>query len=165
MEMDKPLSAILERSLELHRDMLALAEKKREVVLSGQIQALQNFLEEETQLVEALEAVEQERLQYVQKLVPAADDARQVTVSELIRKMSEEERRVIQGQMRELLRLVEQLQQENDQNQALVDESLQHVRHSLDVLTTHPSDEYTYRPQQQTSTGNRGSSGFFDQKA
>lgn len=165
MNLGKQLSAVLERSIELHRDMLALAERKREVVLSGQIQALQDFLVEETGLLEQLEAVEQERLQCVRQIVPTAEDARHVTLSKLIRQMSEEERRVIQGQMRELLHLVEQLQQENDQNQSLVDESLQHVQHSLDVLMTHPIDDYTYRPQQQASTGINGSSGLFDRKA
>ena len=64
----KQLSAILDELIELHRELLAVAEKKRKVVMSGQPpDALQNLLKEEDALIAKLETVEEERLKCVGK--------------------------------------------------------------------------------------------------
>lgn len=163
--MFKQLSTILEKTLRLHRQMLATAEKKREVVISGQIHALQDLMKEESDLIEQLAEVEQERLKCVEQIVPASGEGRQIPLSQLLEQMNEHDRTLIQGQMKELLRLVEQVKRENEQNQTLIQESLQHVRHTLNVLTTHPTDDYLYNPKQQPAAGNQGASGMFDRKA
>lgn len=163
--MFKQLSSILGKSLDLHRQILALAEKKREVVISGQLDDLQSLLKEETRLLEQLGEVEQERLECVRQIVPTAGDARQVTLSQLLEQMEERDRQAIQTQMKELLRLIEQLKRENEQNETLVRESLQHVQHTLNVLTTSPADDYLYNPRQQSTTGSKNTSGIFDRKA
>lgn len=163
--MFKQLSAILDQLIELHRELLTVAQKKRKVVISGQPDALQNLLKEEDALIAKLETVEEERLKCVGQIAPAAKDVRHVTLQQLLEQTNERERAVIQGQMKRLLQLIEQLKRENELNQTLLRESLQHTRHVLDVITKHPSEDYVYSPKQQPSAENIGASGIFDRKA
>lgn len=163
--MFKQLSAILDQLIELHRELLTVAEKKRKVVISGQPDALQNLLKEEDALIAKLETVEEERLKCVGQIAPAAKDVRHVTLHQLLEQMDERDRTAIQGQMKQLLQLIEQLKRENELNQTLVHESLQHVQHTLNVLTKHPAEDYLYGPRQQEPAENRESSGIFDRKA
>lgn len=163
--MFKQLSTILEKSLQLHQQLLATAEKKREVVISGQVGALQDLLKEETNLIKQLGEVERERLKCVEQIASSAEDGKQIRLSQLLEQMNERDRTVIQRQMKQLLQLVEQVKRENEQNQTLVHQSLQHVQHTLNVLTNHPTDDYVYNPKQQSAAGNQGTSGMFDHKA
>lgn len=162
--MYKTLSANLEKLIAGHKDMLALAEKKRDVIISGQIDGLQALLQEESNLMEQLADLEQERLTCVREMVPTSADAKQVTLSQLLGQMSEQDRDTIQGQMKELLHIIEQLKQENAQNEMLVRDSLSHVQHTLNVLTVSPTEDYLYHPKEQ-QTEPKGTSGLFDRKA
>lgn len=163
--MFKQLSAILERTRALHEALLSLAQHKREVVISGQIDRLNELLKEEEQLVDQLEKVEEERLACVRKIIPDVGEEQPVTISQLLERMDAHDRNVIQEQMKALLHLVEQLKLANEQNQELVQESLNFTQHTLNVLTANPTEDYLYTPKQSAADANSRTSGLFDRKA
>lgn len=157
------LSAVMARLIHLHRQLLAVADRKREVVISGEIDPLQSLLKEEAGLIDQVQDAEEERLQAMARYVSDAEDVRQVTLSGLVERMAPREREKIREQMEELTALVRQLKRTNEQNETLVDQSLQYVRHTLNVLTQ-PADDYVYHPQAHKPQEQMGS-GVFDRKA
>lgn len=159
------LTAVLQALLDVHRQLLRLAERKREVIVAGKLPALQSLVKEETELVEQLKRLEQERTNLVQRMVPASSGERKVTLSQLLEQVDDEKRTRIQRLMKDLLDVIEQLQKENEQNQTLVKESLQYVQQTINVLTANPADDYLYRPKQSSDRTGQGTASMFDQKA
>ncbi|MGZ4107217.1 MAG: flagellar protein FlgN [Tumebacillaceae bacterium] len=136
----KPLLSVVEAILKEHQQLLELATRKKQVLIKGDMEALHLIVQEENQFVHRIERLEQERIGAGRLLavrfgVPVTEltASKVVTMAE-----SPEEAQRIQELTDTLRAVVAELKQLNDLNTQLIQQSLQFVRTSIEVLTEAP---------------------------
>jgi flagellar biosynthesis/type III secretory pathway chaperone len=122
------LKAILVREIGLHRELLALAEDKRESILRGDLEKLEKTVAAEKRLV-AMIGDEERKRQAVMPLLKSGlglDDSIE-RLEEIIRFFPEPERGEMASVRTELLEGVEAAQRKSRHNAELLKASLAHV--------------------------------------
>ncbi|MDR1535601.1 MAG: flagellar protein FlgN [Planctomycetota bacterium] len=129
------LESILVRQIDLHREMLALAEDKREAIIAGNLEKLEKTVAEEKRLVSGIAAEEKRRLA-VMPLIKAGlglDDS-PTRLGELLPGFPEPEGGRLAGIAADLRAAVEAVQVRNRHNAELLRTSLAHVESFLRSL-------------------------------
>lgn len=163
------IAADLERLIGLHRELARIAEEKKQVLIQGDMERLTRVLQTESQVYKQASAAEESRQRETASFL-AAKGVRQTgksgewTVSDLIKLVfnAEEKRRLMKLQT-ELLGVIRELQEANELNRQLVEQSLAFVNNTLDFITESRQQEITYSHPGKQQAGTR--KGFFDQKA
>jgi flagellar biosynthesis/type III secretory pathway chaperone len=160
------LYELLDNLIQLHKALYTLAQQKKEVLIKGDVDELVAITRKEQQLVKGITAAETARQQVVQELSAEKGFVLQEgRLAELIKlTTSAEEKQRLSSYREELIRLVTQLQQANELNQQLLNQSLSYVNTMLDLLTDTPEDDYIYGPSAGDSC-RQASRTFFNKKA
>jgi flagellar biosynthesis/type III secretory pathway chaperone len=157
----------LDRQIDVHRALLTLSRQKRDAIVHNRIDELNRITGNENKLIKLAEELEAARIEAVnaymrskQLYVTAA-----ITVSTLIRFVVRlEDKEALTQRQQELVRLIEELRRENDLNRQLIEQSLDFIQYSLDLLVVTDDQEAVYRnPSQSVSSAAR--SALFDTKA
>lgn len=134
--------SVLERLYKSHEDLLALGERKTEVLKAGDMKELDVLLKEEDLQVKKLQNIEKERL------LKFAN----VTLEDVLGGAVEPEKEKLLYLQERLISIYEALKDRNQLNQQLLEQSLQYVNMSLsliqpqnepDLYSKHHADEYT----------------------
>jgi len=136
----KPLVHVLESMLSTHETLLELAKRKKRVLIQNDMSELNAIVKEEVTLAHQVEKLEGERSGMVRLLslrlgLPAEElTARKVAALA----GTPEERETIAQLNDQLLAVMTQLKEQNELNKQLIEQSLDFIRNSIDLLTESP---------------------------
>lgn len=155
----------LEELDQLHTSLLELAHEKKAVIIANDIPRLNQLVNKEGQLVRQLGDVEAKRMETVNQFMVARcyRPNPKVTISDLVQLLFKaEEKRALMAIQTKLAEATVLLQAANELNQKLIQQSLDYLDYSIDLLISpDDSQESTYhRPTGTYQTHQR--SGFFD---
>jgi flagellar biosynthesis/type III secretory pathway chaperone len=133
MESLKNLIKTMETMVEAHTRLVNLAIEKRNILVDGNIQGLQNLVNRESSCVDEIQKLEQQRMRQVQAYM----DQRGIlgdnfTLEELIKNLddatSNASLNIIAKQLRPL---IEEITHLNESNQQLLQTSLSYIQYSI----------------------------------
>jgi flagellar biosynthesis/type III secretory pathway chaperone len=147
------MTSLLERLLKSHVELLALGERKTEVLKIGDMKALDVLLKEEDLQVKKLQLIEKERM------LKFAN----VTLADVLEQAEEPEKEKLLHLQEQLIQAYESLKSRNQLNQDLLEQSLQYVNMSLSMVQPQ-SEPATYNNSKKNPYSSQSSS-LFDSKA
>lgn len=161
----KDVIGSLEGLVYLHHELLDVSKKKTEVIKEGNVDELQQILVRERKLVRKVEAAEKRRMELVDGWLQTqnftASDATLTTILEQL--TNGNERSALEKVTIELTKAITDLKAQEKLNLALINQSMQFVQVSLDLLSpTLKNMNYTNNNRPNAETPNRS---IFDSKA
>ncbi|MCS7459954.1 flagellar protein FlgN [Paenibacillus doosanensis] len=152
---------------DIHESLLELGERKKQVLILGDIESLMQIVSKENKLVKQIGELDQQRIDAIGQFMieKGYKPNPKVTVSDLTKIIfNVEDKKLLLGQQKRLLGTINKLREMNKLNQQLIEHSLAFVDYSLDLIAGPPEDEYRYQhPQSQTYGSKRP--GLFDTRA
>lgn len=153
---------------DLHTELLALATRKKQVLIDNQVDELSKIVAQESKLAKKVAEHEQAWLNAAHQTAAERGFAfvsSAVTMSDLIKVVPNAEDKRKLGEARTKLQaVVDEFRAAHELNQMLIQESLDFINYSLDLFTASPEDDATYgRPEKPTTSSGR--SGIFDTRA
>ncbi|KAA8997988.1 flagellar protein FlgN [Paenibacillus spiritus] len=142
------LIELLERLDDSHRQMLDLAASKKQAIMTNNIDQLTEILTKESRLMKLSGQLEKEREQAAYTFLQSVGirSNLQLNLTELSRLVFDPDDKArllhIQGQLADTL---SRLKKANELNQRLIEQSLDFIDYSLDLLVGRPSQEVTYQ--------------------
>ncbi len=115
----------LSKLLVLHKSLLLLAKQKTEIIKAGDMDSLNNIIKEELKHVQAIKKIDKER-ENITKNIPFDDLINEITDQKYKNKLEQLKN--------DLMAELDQLKKQNDLNHQLIEQSLQFVNISLDLL-------------------------------
>ncbi|WP_431019032.1 flagellar protein FlgN [Anoxybacillus sp. D401a] len=142
---------LMEKLLKLHRGLLQLAKQKTEAIKKSDIGALQDMMNKEQTYVMAIRQLESERMRLLAHL---REEER--TVRCYAKQLEETERATLLQLAGDLSETIAQLKQQNELNMQLLQQSLQFIHFTLDVIMPNEHD-ITYDPKRTDELPTRSS--------
>ncbi|MFY9174749.1 MAG: flagellar protein FlgN [Peptococcia bacterium] len=137
------LCSSLEGLRKLYVEILRLAKMKRKELVLGNLKGVEEITKEEEQLVIEAGRLENERYQQSKQLSQQYDLPPEATLSDFIKMASDEDKAKLQDLQEQMTKLAAEIDEVNQENILLIEQSLKFINFSIDVLTT-PSDVDTY---------------------
>lgn len=162
----QPVIESLHQIEKIHAELLELAERKTQVLIDNKVDELTQITSRETKLLKAVEDAERQRVQtsndYLQGKGLAPNAA--ITGSELAKYVfNPGEKSALLERQTQLASLLQQLKETHEVNKHLIEQSLDYIQYSIDVLTYDDSDDAVYHhPSKQEHGAQR--SGIFETK-
>ncbi|MEY8752155.1 flagellar protein FlgN [Alkalicoccobacillus gibsonii] len=158
------LTRRLQDLIDLHQQLLFIAEKKKESLIKQDIKTLQAAVQDESKIVRRIQLSEDNRVKAVKALLhslhlsPVED-----TLSYVLEHVNGEERALLTKLTHKLADTLSTIKMVNDQNQQLIQDALQYVHVSLDLLTPSAEDfQYNAKHQELEKSSSYST---FDSKA
>ena len=148
------LEAILLRQTELHREMLRIADDKRDAIIKGDLEKLEKTVFEEKKLVAGIEDEERKRLAVMPLLksgLGLADSTEKL--SEVVSCLPEPDRSRLLKVRTDLKEVLETCQLKVRHNAELLKASLEHIEAFLRSLSAAASTDANYRKDGRKSGG------------
>ncbi len=128
----KYLTELLEKESTVYNHYLALAVKKKQALIDNDIDALEQINEEEKQISSKILALEAARLEFLRENGFKGN----VTLSELLTTVPEEERNTLQNSASSLKEVLSECKKFTDTNMALMKQSSNYINHMIKIFTT-----------------------------
>jgi flagellar biosynthesis/type III secretory pathway chaperone len=150
------LMKVLEYENKLYGQLYSIAENKTGVVVKGEVENLQALVGKEQKLAAELNKLQDVREQILEQVAKAIGrDPRQLTLSELAAQLPGEQAERL-GKTRDKLReTIGKLTAKNDLNQQLIQNALEYVDFSLNLLTQ-PAPQIPQYGRKGNETGTKG---------
>lgn len=147
----------------IHEQLLNISEQKTEIVKDGSIEKFQAILVEERKYIKILEQAEIKRQKEVEKwYVDQQLPLENMTITNMLDTLTDEqEQQALEHMTIKLTKAITQLKQSEQLNQALIQQSMQFVQLSLDMLNP-TIQNINYGKSQETEGSKRS---VFDSKA
>lgn len=134
------IKAILDSLQELtiiHKQLLEVSQQKTDIVKEGSIDKFQAILAKERKYIKILEQAEEQRQKEVGKWYTTKQlSLENMTITNMLEILTDEQEQQDLEQMTiELTKAITQLKQQEQLNQALIQQSMQFVQLSLDMLS------------------------------
>ncbi len=140
------LEAILRREIDIHREMLTVAEAKRDSIIQGNIAKLESAVADEKNLVARIEDEENKRVAVMPLVKNGLGLATEVEkMREVILAMPEPERTRLMTVRDELKRIMEENQLKARANAELLKASLEHLDSFMRSLNDAAHKDGTYK--------------------
>lgn len=132
----QPILESLEKLIDLHKSLLDISKQKTFVVKEGSVDKLQPLLVKERKYVQALEQNERKRQIKVESWISQHDlSAENATITGILGSLSDEKvKEELETQTVILTNTITQLKQQEQLNKALIQQSMQFVELSLDMM-------------------------------
>jgi flagellar biosynthesis/type III secretory pathway chaperone len=155
----KNLISVMEKLLKLHQSLYELSVKKTDIVIKGDLDALQQILKDEQAHIAAISKLEGERQKIVEAILPGVEKP---TIPDCMETADGAEKEAL-GQLRtELIEIVTKIKDQNEVNQQMIHQSLQFVHLTMNLVAPQPVD-FNYGPPTGKTSGQ--TPGFFNSKA
>jgi flagellar biosynthesis/type III secretory pathway chaperone len=127
----------LDKLTTIHEQLLAVSHEKTAVVKEGNVEKLQSVLIKERKLVQQLDQAEEKRQQEVVLWFSNhGAPTEEVTVTNILNHLaSEAEKKAIENSVVRLTEVIVKLKQQEQLNMALIQQSMQFVQLSIDLLS------------------------------
>ncbi|MFD2044989.1 flagellar protein FlgN [Ornithinibacillus salinisoli] len=159
----KAINQSLENLNNIHEDLLKNSEQKTEVIKEGSVEKLQSVLIKERKLIQLLDKAEEQRKKEVDRWFSDRElPSVEATITNMLELLSDEQdRKNLEEQTVALTEVMLKLKQQEQLNMALIQQSMQFVQLSLDLMS--PSlKNLNYGNEKEKATINRS---MFDSKA
>jgi flagellar biosynthesis/type III secretory pathway chaperone len=158
------LIRLLNELTELHQELLTVSKHKTEAIKAGKTDELQRVLAEERKLSRKLERKESERMEAVNVwLEREGMNVSEPTVTAILEELDDEiGRNRLEGAAIELTNAITELKAQEKLNLALINQSMQFVQMSLDLLSPTLKNMNYSHTNSPAETPNRS---IFDSKA
>jgi flagellar biosynthesis/type III secretory pathway chaperone len=150
-----------------HLELLSTSRDKQIAIVNDDMDGINRLTQRENKLIKAVEQLESERKLHLRswiermKLPFNSDRITILEVEKLV--VSVVEKQALQHIREKLVNVTNALRKQNENNQRLLQQALQYVNFSLDIITGGPEDEMTYHLPEQTGSVRQYS--LFDRKA
>jgi hypothetical protein len=164
----QPVLQHLNILIQLHEQMLELAQQKRTVLIEDQVDELTRITNAERRLVKQIEDSEQALFAAARAFLQekGVRAAARPAMTELIRYVFHAgERSELMAARAKLTRLLDQLKEINELNQQLIRQSLDFIRYSIDLMSGSPDDNLVYQRPEEKTAGNYPGRNYFDARA
>ncbi|MGP7818536.1 flagellar protein FlgN [Niallia sp. 01092] len=141
----------------LHENLLELATEKTDVLIRGDMDFLKSIMSKEQKLIKLIQNKDQDLRIFSKGYLQREND---ITLNDVIKQSEEKDSETLIQLKQQLEETIKDLKNKNETNQQLLQQSLQFVQVSLDLLK--PSIEtYNYeRPMKKNSYETEGYSSF-----
>ncbi|WP_434749186.1 flagellar protein FlgN [Paenibacillus amylolyticus] len=161
------LIAVLEQMEQSHRDMLALCQVKREVIVKNDVDQLIAIMNKESKFMKQQEPLDTERLHAVHELLQerGIKSMLNLNITEISKLIFDpaDKQRLFEVQ-KKLAGTLQELKDINQLNQKLIEQSLMFIDLSMDMFASRPEQDATYQ-HPADKQGNPGRIGLFDTRA
>ena len=161
------LIAVLEQMEQSHRDMLALSQVKREVIVKNDVDQLIAIMNKESKFMKQQEPLDTQRLHAVHELLQerGIKSMLNLNITEISKLIFDpaDKQRLFEVQKR-LAGTLQELKEINQLNQKLIEQSLMFIDLSMDMFASRPEQDATYQ-HPADKQGNPGRMGLFDTRA
>lgn len=158
---------VLSEQTEIHRDMLQIADQKKNAIIQNDVERVNQLVNKESKLIRQITELEEKRIFEVNRFVVGKGYRANpnITISDLLKIVfNGEERKKLQEAQASLAAVVGKLKEANALNQQLIEQSLQFINYSLDLIAGTSEDDAIYHhPDKQNHTLKRP--GMFDTRA
>ncbi len=144
MKSIEQLKETLVKENQLYSQVLRLAEEKTKVIKSKDLKTLENITKKEQQFIMTMGTFERIRRSILTNVAEELNIEEIDSVSELLLFIDEVEGKEIDGLRNELLETIQSLKNTNKANEKLLNQSLEYVNFSLEMLTRVPEDGNRY---------------------
>ncbi|WP_062050216.1 flagellar protein FlgN [Bacillus sp. JCM 19034] len=159
------LIQLMGRLDEIQHELLKIAKQKVEPIKKGNPKEIEALVRNEAKLIRQLEATEVLRTKAVKSFLHEQGISKEMaTVSELLKWANEEDAQRLTTLQQSLLDTTDKLKRQNQFNQQLIDESLQFVTLSLDLMMPQKED-ISYSPNERQDELLGTGRSLFDSKA
>jgi flagellar biosynthesis/type III secretory pathway chaperone len=135
------LREILTKQLTAHKSLLAIAERKTDIIKKGDIQALNEILKREQAHIALMGQLERERNEETVKWLSSHPiRGEQPTLSDVIEVVHPEEKERLENVQTELVACIQSLKERNELNQHLIYQSMQFVTLTMDLIRPQPKN-------------------------
>ncbi|NLN64334.1 MAG: flagellar protein FlgN [Clostridiaceae bacterium] len=152
------LIKVLEYENKLYKQFFAIAEQKTDIVVKGDVEALQTLVGKEHKLAGELNKLSAVREQIFEQISKAIGrNPKEMTLTDLIAHIPPEQASRVTQIRDELQKTIRQFTAKNDLNQKLIQNALEYVDFSLNLLTRDTPGATQYgRKGNETNVKNRG---------
>lgn len=157
-----------EKIVAVQEQLVNLSQRKKDVLIQGNIDSLSKLIQEESKLVRLLGKLEEERISRMKEyLASKGIHTEELTLTQLLEIIpSKVDQIQIQELADKLQQSIQQLQQHNQLNSKLIQDSLNYVNDSIELMTDQSKEAINYqRPAGKLKTNSTSARSFFDTKA
>ena len=126
---------ILTRQLHLNTRLLELAKEKKEVLLGDDVKRLSEMIIDEQEIVKEMILLEKERASEAARIGRGAGIRKVEDIKEIVAGQSVEKMHEIEGLANRLRRVLEELEEKNSTNQALMQFTLEYIDLNVNIMT------------------------------
>lgn len=152
-----PLQAliqILQEQKNLHDQLLVIAGEKKDAIVRNNVEMLSQLVHKESKLVKQVSELEDKRFLEMNRYIVGKGYriSPNLTMSDMLKLVFKAEDKLAQQNLQsELLNTISKLKEANALNQQLIEQSLQFIDYSLDLLAGSDDNDAVYRhPGQQS---------------
>ena len=120
----------------IHEELLEVSKRKTDIIKEGSIEKLQALLAEERKYIKVLEQAEQKRQKEVEKWYTDQQlPLEEMTITNMLHMLTDkQDQQVLENVTIQLTEAITELKQQERLNQTLIQQSMQFVQLSLDML-------------------------------
>lgn len=156
----------LKKLLKLHQSLHQIAIQKTDVLKKDDMASLKNIMNDEQKHLLAIQKIDKEREIAVYKLVSGHEIlGDKPTISDCINLATGEEKTKLKELQEHLVRCITEIKERNELNQQLLQQSLQFINLSLEMLSPEPPEINYQHPKQNGTIDTKTRFQAFDSKA
>lgn len=152
---------------DVHITLLELAEQKKQVLIHNDVEQLMRIIARENKLMKQVEELILQRNEATGQFMieKGYKPNPKVKISDLTRIIFNiEDKKLLIHLQKQLMENIRKLQEANQINRQLVEQSLQYINYSLDLISSPPEDDLVYQHPKQRAYGTRRP-GLFDTRS
>ncbi|MFB5661005.1 flagellar protein FlgN [Alteribacillus sp. HJP-4] len=164
----KMLFQAMAELVRLHKELRALSLEKTELLKSNDMEAFSLLLKKESKLARLIEKTEQERQQAAQEFMNAeggSEENGMVTMNDVLDRLTDSYKEPLLTLRTSLLQEITKLQEQETLNRTMINDSLQFVQLTLDLIQPDPEAVHYSRPGDQPKKQRSEGFSTFDSKA
>lgn len=151
---------ILEKELKLYRELYDLVKRQTTIIKDGDINVLNELLKQQQKYVTTMSVLEEERQQELARMFPEKSPL--PTIRECIEIAPEDEKTRLRKLHHELTEVLTDVRETNELNQQLLEQSLEFVNFSINLLRPQ-QENINYGPPQKKQPA-QGTSSIFNKE-
>lgn len=129
------LISAMNKECDFFKGMLKVSKEKTDVLVKRNIKKLEEITENEKQSVVELKEIEREREEQIKIVAKTIGIDEDCTVSDILIKLDEQRGKTLASKRDELLETISEIKKVNELNDALINNSLEHVDFLLNLVT------------------------------
>jgi flagellar biosynthesis/type III secretory pathway chaperone len=153
--------------IQVHLTLLDLAEQKTNILLSNQVDKLNQIVNKETTLMKQITLLDLQRIEDISGLLmeKGYKPNPKITVGDLIKLVIKvEDKKLLSDAQKQLLDTIDKIRELNHLNQKLIEHSLAFIEYSMDLVLGPSEDEVVYKNPSHQQLGLKRN-GMFDSRA
>ncbi|MGM0471736.1 MAG: flagellar protein FlgN [Bacillota bacterium] len=164
--MVKQLIKILQAEYQIYQQLYQLGQDKKETIIDNRVDDLLSIIEEEEDKLRKIQTLEEKRIAKLEEIIAAKDLEEGFTFAELVAVIDEPKKSKLKSVRADLLELLTDLEELNDRNANLIQESLQLNNYTMKLLTGDNIDKNnTYQKSGTAKKNGRSPTSIIDHKA